>query len=46
VVVPVALYFTNLGPSPVAGPAISSPVASSARASGANTPTPTPTKSP
>jgi hypothetical protein len=46
VVVPVALYFTNLGPSPVVGPAISSPTASSARASGANTPTPTPTKSP
>ncbi len=46
VVVPVALYFTNVGPSPVTGPAISSPTASSARASGVNTPTPTPTKSP
>ncbi len=46
VVVPVALYLTNVGPSPVTGPAISSPTSSSARASGVNTPTPTPTKSP
>ncbi len=36
VVVPVALYFTNVGPSPVTGPAISTPTpaASSTRASG------------
>jgi hypothetical protein len=36
VIVPVALYFTNVGPSPVTGPAISSPTptASSTRASG------------
>ncbi len=41
VVVPVALYFTNVGPSPVTGPAIT--IASSARASGVTAPTPTPT---
>ncbi|HEX9561246.1 MAG TPA: hypothetical protein VGA76_08430 [Candidatus Dormibacteraeota bacterium] len=46
VVVPVALFFTNVAPSPVLGPAITT--ASSARASGVSspTPTPTPTKSP
>jgi hypothetical protein len=46
VAVPVALYFTNVGPSPLLGPAITT--ASSARASGVTspTPTPTPTKSP
>jgi len=46
IVVPVALYFTNVGPSPVTGPAIT--IASSARASGVTSPTPspTPTKSP
>jgi hypothetical protein len=44
VAVPVALYFTNVGPSPVTGPAITT--ASSARASGVTSPTPTPTKSP
>ena len=44
VVVPLALYFNNVGPSPVTGPAITSPTASSsARASGVTTPTPTPT---
>ena len=48
VVVPLALYFNNVGPSPVTGPPITSPTASSARASGVTTPTatPTPTKSP
>ena len=48
VVVPLALYFNNVGPSPVTGPAITSPTASSssARASGVTAPTPTPTKSP
>jgi hypothetical protein len=44
VVVPVALFFTNVGPSPVAGP--SPTAASSTRASGVTSPTPTPTKSP
>ena len=44
VVVPVALFFTNVAPSPVLGPAITT--ASSARASGVSSPTPTPTKSP
>ncbi len=41
VVVPVALFFTNVAPSPVLGPAITT-------ASGVSspTPTPTPTKSP
>jgi len=44
VVVPVALYFTNVGPSPVPGPSPSA--ASSTRASGVTSPTPTPSKSP
>jgi hypothetical protein len=44
VAVPVALYFTNVGPSPVLGPAIT--IASSARASGVTSPTPTPTPTP
>lgn len=35
VVVPVALYFTNVGPSPVTGPTPSPTTASSTRASGA-----------
>ncbi|HEX9099422.1 MAG TPA: hypothetical protein VF956_08075 [Candidatus Dormibacteraeota bacterium] len=34
VVVPVALYFTNVGPSPVTGPTPTPTVASSTRASG------------
>ncbi len=41
VVVPVALYLTNVGPSPVLGPAIT--IASTARASGVTSPAPTPT---
>ncbi len=36
IVVPLALYFTNVGPSPVTGPVIST--ASSARASGVTSP--------
>jgi hypothetical protein len=44
VVVPVALYFTNVGPSPITGPTPTA--ASSTRASGVTSPTPTPTKSP
>lgn len=46
IVVPVALYLTNLGPGPVAVPVV--PTVSSARASGAQlaSPTPTPTASP
>jgi hypothetical protein len=42
IVVPVALYFANQGPSPVAVPNV--PVTSSPRASGVHTsPTPSPT---
>lgn len=36
IVVPLALYFTNTGPSPVSGPSIST--SSSARASGVTSP--------
>ena len=46
VVVPVALFFTNVGPSPVTGPTPTPTAASSTRASGVTSPTPTPTKSP
>jgi hypothetical protein len=44
VVVPLALYFTNVSPTPVAGPV--TPTASSARASGVHSPTPTPSPTP
>ena len=44
VVVPLALYFNNVGPSPVAGP--SPTAASSTRASGVTSATPTPSPTP
>lgn len=44
VVVPIALYFANLSPGPIATPQITT--VSSARASGANVPSPTPSPSP
>jgi hypothetical protein len=44
IVVPLALYFTNQGPSPVFGPTITT--ATSARTSTAQVPSPTPTPSP
>ncbi len=44
IVVPLALYFTNVGPSPVSVPTITT--VSSARASGVQTPTPAHSPSP
>jgi len=43
IVVPLALYFANQGPGPVATPSLTT--TSSARASGVTSPTPTPTPS-
>ncbi|TMF72253.1 MAG: hypothetical protein E6H99_08145 [Chloroflexi bacterium] len=44
IVVPLALYFANQGPGPVAAPSLTT--TSSARASSVTSPTPTPSASP